>query len=256
MTMMKMVSSSLSSRIEQFLAHYREGGFKRVLKVLAYYGFAHGSALWLADIQILGLMDPAEAQSFQPLTGYSFEFATSMDLDAILACAPVVDREYLGLLFRKFFHDGSRCAIVLNEERVVGYLWAFTGEYVITLDDYRWRNLGVRLDSRSVFTGNAYVVSQHRGHGLFQRLKLYLMQHYPPGTHFYTSISDLNAPSLAANRRLGFSKLATLRFIGVFSHTLLYVREKENRRWRAFRTHWPNLKLDGIRLQTTSAVSS
>jgi GNAT superfamily N-acetyltransferase len=209
----------------------------------------------LADIQILGLVEPVEAQTFELLTGYTFGFATIMNLDAILDCAPVVNREHLDVLFRKFFRDGSRCAIVLNEERVVGYMWAFTDEYVVTLDDYRRRNLSVRLDSRSVFTGNAYVASPHRGRGLFQRLKLYLMQHYPPGTHFYTSISDLNAPSIAANRRLGFSKLATLRFIGVFSRTLLYVREKESRQWRAFRTRWPNLKLDGIRLQTTSADS-
>jgi GNAT superfamily N-acetyltransferase len=255
MTTLKMASSSLFSRLEQFLAHCREGGFKHVLKILAYYGFAHGWALWLADIQILGLVDPAETQTFQPLTGYSFEFATAMNLDAILACAPVVDRKHLGMLFRGFFRDGFRCAIVLNEERVVGYMWAFTDEYVVTLDDYRRRNLSVRLDSRSVFTGNAYVASPHRGRGLFQRLKLYLMQHYPPDTYFYTSISDLNAPSLAANRKLGFSKLATLRFIGVFSRTLLYVREKESRQWRAFHTRWPNLKLDGIRLQTTSADS-
>jgi hypothetical protein len=252
---MKMASSSLL-KLDRFLAHYREGGFGRVLKVLASYGFVHGWALWLADIQILGLMDPVETQTFQPLAGYTFGLATLMNLDAILACAPVVDREHLGVMFRKFFHDGSRCAIVLNEERVVGYVWAFTGAYVITLDDYRRRNLSVRLDSCSVFTGNAYVASLHRGRGLFQRLKLHLMQHYPPGTHFYTSISDLNAPSLAANRRLGFSKLATLRFIGVFSHTLLYVREKESHQWRAFRTRWPNLKLDGIRLQTASADSS
>lgn len=253
---MKMASSSLFSRLERFLAHYREGGLKRVLKVSAYYGFAHGLALWLTDIQILGLIEPVEAQTFQPLIGYTFGFATIMNLDAILACAPVADRAYLGVLFRKFFHDGSRCAIVLNEERVVGYIWAFTGEYVVTLDDYRRRNLNVRLDSRSVFTGNAYVTPQHRGRGLFQRLKLYLMRHYPPGTHFYTSISDLNIPSLAANHRLGFRKLATLRFVGVFSHTLLYVREKESRQWRAFHTRWPNLKLDGIWLQTASADSS
>jgi GNAT superfamily N-acetyltransferase len=252
---MKMASSSLFSRLEQFLAHYREGGFKRVLKVLAYYGFAHGWALWLADIEILGLVEPVDAQTFQLLTGYTFGFATIMNLDAILACAPVVDREHLGVLFRKFFRDGSRCAIVLNEERVVGYIWAFTGEYVVTLDDYRRRNLSVRLDSCSVFTGNAYVASQHRGRGLFQRLKLYLMQHYPPGTHFYTSISDLNAPSLAANHRLGFRKLAMLRFIGVFSRTLFYMREKDGRPWQAFRTRWPTLKLAGVQLQTVSANS-
>ena len=250
-----MASFSMRLKLNRLLAHYREGGFARIFKVLAPHGFAHGGLLWLADVQILGLMGTVETQMFQPLAGYTFGFATLMNLDAILACAPVADRAHLDVLFRKFFRTGSRCAIALNEARVVGYVWAFTGEYVITLDDYRRCNLNVRLDSRSVFTGNAYVMPQYRGRNLFQHLKLYLMQHYPSGTHFYSSIDDLNAPSLAASRRLGFRKLAMLRFVGVFSRTLLYVRETEDRRWRAFRTRWPILKLDGKRLQMDSANS-
>ena len=132
-----MASSSLL-KLDRFLAHCREGGFGRVLKVLASYGVGHGWALWMADIQILGLTDPLDIQTFQPLAGYTFAFATLMNLDAILACAPVVDRQHLGILFRKFFHDGSRCAIALNEGRVVGYIWAFTGEYVITPSTLLW----------------------------------------------------------------------------------------------------------------------
>ncbi|MCR4347878.1 MAG: hypothetical protein NUV55_11845 [Sulfuricaulis sp.] len=252
---MKTATSFLLLKLNRLLAHYREGGFVRIFKILASYGVANGGALWLADIQILRLMGAVETQTFQPLAGYTFGFATLMNLDAILVCAPNADRVHLDVMFRKFFRDGARCAVALNGERVVGYVWAFTGEYVITLDDYRRCNLNVRLDSRSVFTGNAYVIPPHRGRRLFQRLKLYLMQYYPPGTHFYTSIDDLNAPSLAANRRLGFRKLATLRFVGVFSRTMLYLREKDSQRWRAFRTHWPALKLDDGRLQTDSSNS-
>jgi hypothetical protein len=145
-------------------------------------------------------------------------------------------------------HGGSRCAIALHGDTVAGYIWCFSGEYMITLDDYRQRNLRVQLDPGSVFTGNAYVVPAHRQRGLFQRLKLFLMQTYPRDTRFYTWVNELNFPSLAANRRLGFRRLATLRFLGVFSRTLLFLRVMGGSRWRGFRTRWPVIKIEGERL--------
>ena len=246
---MKMVRRSLRSRFERILAHYRDGGIRRVLKHVANYACSHHWVLWMADMHILGLAGSTESQALQPLPNYTFRFATETDLDAILACAPLDERSQLDELFRKFFHAGTRCAIALFESRVVGYLWAFTGEYVITLDDYQRCNLHVRLPSGAVFTGTAYVALLHRGRGLYQRLKRHLMSGYPSDTNFYTSAGDLNAPSLAASRKLGFSTLATLRFVGVFSYTLLYVREAGNHRWRPLHTRWPALEFDGMRLR-------
>jgi GNAT superfamily N-acetyltransferase len=242
--------SLLLSRLKRILAHYRAGGFTRVLKHLLHYSCVHNWVLWLADIRILGLVGASETKTLQPLTGYTFGFATESDLNAILTSVPVADRNQYDKLFRKFFHEGYRCVIVLFDKHVAGYLWAFTGEYVITLDDYRRCNLSVRLPSGAVFIGNAYVVPAHRGHGLYRRMSLYLMRHCPPNACFYASISDLNAPSLAVNHKLGFKELATVRFIGVFSHTLLYIRENATHRWRSFRTRRPNVELDGARLRT------
>ena len=226
-----------------------------MLKHLLHYGSVHNWVLWLADIRILGLVGASETKTLQPLTGYTFGFATEGDLNAILTSVPVADRSHLDKLFRKFFHDGYRCVVVLFDKHVAGYLWAFTGEYVITLDDYRRCNLSVRLPSGAVFIGNAYVVPAHRGYGLYRRMSLYLMRHCPPGACFYASVSDLNAPSLAVNHGLGFKELATVRFLGVFSHVLLYVREAGSHRWRSFHTHWPDLKFDGARVQTVPQES-
>ena len=244
-----MASSLLLSRLKRILAHYRAGGFTWVLKHLFDYGCVHNWVLWLVDIRILGLVGASETKTLQPLTGYTFRFATESDLNAILTSVPDADRNHIDKLFRKFFHAGYRCVIVLFDKHVAGYLWAFTGEYVITADDYRRCNLGVRLPSGAVFIGNAYVVPAHRGHGLYRRMSLYLMRHCPPGACFYASISELNAPSLAVNHKLGFKELATVRFIGVFSRVLLYVREAGSHRWRWFHTRWSDLKFDGARVQ-------
>lgn len=245
-----MASFPLSYRLKRILAHYRAGGFARILKHLLDYGCVHHWVLWLADVKILGRVGTAETKTLQPISGYTFRSATENDLDAILLCIPVIDRSQLDSLFRKFFHDGYRCVFVLFDKQVVGYLWAFTGEYVITLDDYRRRNLRVSFPPDAIFIGNAYVTPAHRGHGLYQRMSLYLMERCPSSACFYVSISDLNAPSIAVNHKLGFTELATLRFIGVFRRTLLYMREKDSPRWRSFHTHWPDLRLDGTRMRT------
>jgi hypothetical protein len=245
-----MASSELPARFKRILAHYRAGGFTRALKLLCYYGCVHNWTLWLADIQILGRPGSVEAKPLEPLAGYYFGFATENQLNAILTCAPVADRGALDKLFRRFFHDGYRCVVTFFEERVVGYLWAFTGEYVITLDGYRRCNLRARLPAGAVFTGNAYVTPSHRGRDLYQRMGLYLMRHYPLGTCFYAAVIDLNAPSLKVNHRLGFTEMATARFIGAFSRTLLYIRAAGSRRWRPFFTSCSDLRFDGARLQT------
>lgn len=249
---MKMVQRSLHSRLERVLAHYRDGGIRRVLKHLAHYACSHHWMLWMADMEVLGLAGSTESPVLPLLPGYTFRFATETDLEAILACVPFTERSQLDKLFSKFFHNGTRCTVVLFESRVVGYLWAFTGEYVITLDDYRRCNLQVHLPAGTLFTGTAYVEPLHRGRGLYQRLTSYLVSEYPSGTSFYTSVSDLNAPSLAANRKLGFSTVATLRFIGVLSYKLLYIRETGGRRWYPLSTHWPVLRVEGMHLRIES----
>ncbi|MBI3779329.1 MAG: hypothetical protein HY274_10565 [Gammaproteobacteria bacterium] len=245
-----MASSLLWYRLKRILAHYRAGGFTRVLKHLLHYGCVHHWVLWLADIWILGLAGAPTTKTFPPLTRYTLRLATESDLNAILTCVPVADRNHLDRLFRKFFHEGHRCVVVLFDSHVAGHLWAFTGEYVITLDDYYRSNLSVRLPPNAVFFGNAYVGAAHRGQGLYQRMSLYIMQRCPPGAYFYTSVSDLNAPSLAVNHKLGFKELAIVRFIHVFPRTLLYIRANAAHGWRSFRARKPDTALDGTRLRT------
>lgn len=251
-----MASSLLWHRLKRILAHYRAGGFERVLKHLLHYGCVHHWVLWLADIRILGLAGVPATKTFPSLTRYSLRLATVSDLNAILTSMPVADRNHLDRLFRKFFHEGHRCALVLCDGRVAGHLWAFTGQYVITLDDYHRSKLSVRLPPNAIFFGNAYVGAAHRGHGLYQRMSLYLMRRCPPGAYFYTAVSDLNAPSLAVNHKLGFKELAVVRFVHVFSCTLFYIRANAAHRWRSFLARQPDVELDGTRLRTSLRDSS
>ncbi len=251
-----MASSQSPTRIKRILAHYHAGGFTRVLKHLLYYACVHNWILWWADIRILVRTGPVDTKPLKPLVGYAFGFAAESQLDAILSCVPDAERDSLDKLFRRFFHDGCRCVVAYSQKRVVGYLWAFAGEYVITLDDYRRCCLRTRFPSGAVFTGNAYVMPTHRGHDLYQHMGLYLMSHYPAGTCFYASVNDLNVPSLTVNQRLGFTEMTTARFVGVFSRTLLYMREAGDSRWRRFPAPWPDLQLDGKLSQALARDSS
>jgi len=220
----------MHSVITRLIESYSRFGWTGLQKRLAYYGCVHGWLFGVADIQILGLLGVTMPDGPALFAGYDFSLASPFDLDDILLCVPFGDRRKLAELFRGFFARGFRCAIARNNSAVVGFNWAFTGECVITPDDYRHSTV-VSLDSRSIFTGNAYVAPEHRGRGVIRQLKSLLFGHYPKGTSFYTAVNDLNASSLRANTHMGFQQLATVRYLITPFGARTYLKKRGDDRW-------------------------
>lgn len=221
----------MATRPARLIQALRRFGWKGVGKRIAYYGCTQSWVLGLADVQILGLL------AFNPETGQESpddcqcRLASPADLDAILLCSPLADRSKLHKLFLEFFSRGSQCAVARHNDVVIGYNWAFTDNYIITIDDYRRHMARVELEPGTVFTGNAYVRPEHRGRGVIRKLKCALFSHFPSGTRFYTAVSNLNSSSLRANTRIGFEKLATLRFTRSPFGNRIYLRENGGGRW-------------------------
>lgn len=221
---------------------------RRVLRYAQIPGLLH--------LAILGCMEPvwARSEDVEPPAGYFFTRAREDELDEMAGCVgnDPATRAQLAELYRRFYAAGHQCAIVRTQDRMIGHLWAFSREYIVTIDDYKKTNLPFELDSNSVFTGNAFVAPEHRNRGVFQHLKLFLMREYPAKTRFYTWVDQTNTPSLAANRALGFEQLAVLRFAGPVSHSFLSLREASARAWTHFGRHWPRLRLDGRHLLSST----
>lgn len=236
----------MATGVVRLFQSVRRFGWKGVAKRIAYLGCTHSWMLGIADVQVLGLTvyDPT-AGGRESLSDYVFQLASPADLNAILLCSPLAERDKLRTLFQGFFARGFRCAIARHNDTVVGYNWAFTGSYTITLDDYRHHTARVDLPPGTAFTGNAYVQPEHRGRGVIRKLKQLLFSRYPAGTRFYTAISELNRSSLRANTQVGFEKLATLRFTRTPFGNRVYLRAPDDCRWHYIGHTTTAIQIDG-----------
>jgi len=160
-------------------------------------------------------------------------------------------------LFTGFFAAGHNCAVARDQHGIVGYLWAFRGEYAVTFDEYGPLSMQAILEPNAVFTGNAFVRSDSRRRGIFRNLMHYLMRQYPPGAHFYTWIYRENTASLTAHWHLGFAPLATLRLLGLGSRAALWWRPADSAHWLRAGLRWPTMtmRLHGAHM-TISAPSA
>lgn len=158
-------------------------------------------------------------------------------------------RARLAELYRTFFAAGARCFVARLDDRMIGHLWAFSGEYTITVDDYRHTRLGLALDDGSVFTGNAHVTREFRNSGVFRQLKAFAVRDYPPGTRFYTWVDRMNDASLAVNRTMGYQPIARIRWTGRGARWNLALCPTGAASWtRLGRAPWPRLRLAADRL--------
>ncbi len=223
--------------------------FKRVLRYLRVPGTINLIVLGWAGPLLLPIEAPA---------GYEFSLASETDVEEISACSnrDIAARAYSTTLFRQFFRAGHRCAVVRARGEMIGHLWAFKDEYIITLDDYRYTRLTIALETTSIFTGNAYIAPRHRDHGVFRQLKLYLMHQHARGTRFYAWVDELNGASLAANRVLGFEPLAVLRFGGSETQRQLSLQTFNSDEWLALDRPWPVLRIAENRLLIETATTS
>jgi GNAT superfamily N-acetyltransferase len=240
--------TKVRGKMGQLVRDGRHGGFTRVGQRLLASAHIPG----LVSMVILGCSDPLPLAMADPATALDARFscADEADLDAIAACAdddPPTRAQRLGL-FRHFLAAGHCCAVARADDRVIGYVWAFAEAYLLTVDDYGHTRLPVGLEVGAIFTGNGYVTPSARNHGIFRHLKRYLMRQYPPGTPFYTSVNALNDASLAANRALGFTPLALVRFAGPLAHTRLSVCDLGTGHWTHFGRCWPAFTIAATRL--------
>jgi hypothetical protein len=197
-------------RVAQLRRDWSRGGWAGVLRRLSLSIRPTAS-----ELVILARHPPLLPADSEPrgVDDVELRFAGDSEVEQLAACAGHDPRQRARLaeLYRGFFASGARCLSARRNGRVIGHLWAFTGEYTITVDDYRHTRIPVALDAHSVFTGNGYVVHELRNSGVFRQLKLRLIQAYPAGTSFYTWVDRRNDASLQVNRAVGYTPIAQVR---------------------------------------------
>jgi len=245
------MTGSDRGRFAKGIALLRNESIGDLVRRAGAYAQHHGWILWSTEICVMYLRSLPETAGVEAPAGTVFSLAELSDLAAMVACAgEEEDSAHLFTLFAGFFAAGHRCAVARNRHGIAGYLWEFRDEYVLTLDAYGPHSMQVKLEPNAVFTGNAYVRPDSRRHGLYRNLKHFLMRQSPPETAFYTWINRQNTASLGANRNLGFTLLATLRFVGLGSGSALWWRPADSARWLRAGLRWPamTIQLSGARM--------
>ncbi len=238
------MTGSDGGRFARGVALLRSDGIGGLVRWAGDYAQRHKWVVWLTEFYVMYLLFMPEAAGLAGPADVVFSMADPSDLAAMVACTRGEEHPArLSALFTGFFAAGHNCAVARDQHGIVGYLWAFRGEYVLTFDAYGPHSMLVILEPNAVFTGNAFVRSDSRRRGIFRNLKHYLMRQYSPGTHFYTSINRENSASLTANRRLGFVPLATLRLLGLGSQAALWWRPADSAHWLRAGLRWPTMTM-------------
>ena len=178
--------------------------------------FVPRKLLFAHDFDVLGLAE-LNVRSLVALTGgYEFAVADASILEELVECTDIpasVELRRQGLA--RVLALGPSCITARRDGRLVAYLFAFTGEYLLTYDDYGPRTLRFALDEKAVFLGNVFIRAEYRMRGLFPHLLRFCVDSYPPGTRFFGHMDADNVHSFNSHRRLGFVPLLTITCLGV-----------------------------------------
>jgi hypothetical protein len=250
---MERIQVRLSRKLEHLVALLRSQSLMGLARQVVYRAYEYDLPFSVFDVYLFGHRGPCRYSASLPST-LRLSLASSDELPKILECAPQKHREHLRRLFEGFFAQGHRCAVAGSGEAIIGFLWAFTETYTLTLDDYRERSLKILIPTGGVFTGNAYVAPHQRQRGVFRALKTFLLQQYPEETVFYTEVQAVNLASLKVNRELGFTPFAVLRFKA--RRNVVAIRSSQASSSVVLRKPWPALRVDGLTVRPWQGNSS
>jgi GNAT superfamily N-acetyltransferase len=222
-------------------AYYRLGGWYEVALRFSQRALLPPWLFLLTEDVIVRLNCLNERSLSRVPEGYMYSQADGSVIEALLDCSSGFNRVLLRSVFERFFRQGARCFVARRGSQVVGYMWAFEGEYTLTYDNYQRLNLKLGLDGQSVFLGNGFIHETHRLKGLFQHLLAFIIDKWPPGTRFYSAIERTNDRSLSSHLRLGFTESFRVLCISLFSGIRYFRRAAGEGIWRAHDRHEPIL---------------
>jgi hypothetical protein len=228
-----LVGASLPlAKLGNLVRYYRRGGWYEVVLRFSARRWLSDRLFLVSETQILELVELNVKAREDNLRDYSCAEADATAIDALLACSPAAMRTALRRSFAWFFAEGARCYVVIHAGRVIGYVWVFSGEYVLTFDNYGRRNLTIPLDDRSVFIGNAMIEEDYHLRGLFQLLIRHAVRRLPPDTRVYSAADRTDDRSLLSHERIGFVRRARILCVTVLGIARFFRRDSEGQPWR------------------------
>jgi len=217
--------------LKDMIGYYRRGGWYEVALRFSARGLLSDRLFLMNETQILELAQLSITVRDQILRDYSCAQADETSIEALLACSPEASRAVLRDSFQLFFAENARCYVVRRKDCVVGYVWLFSRQYVLTFDNYRSRNLTVALDDRTVFIGNAMIEENYHHKGLFQFLIRHAVGQLPSDTRVYSAADRTDDRSLSSHYRVGFVRHRSILCVTWLGTTRFFRRDREGEPW-------------------------
>ena len=151
------------------------------------------------------------------------------ELDKIYSVKDELNIDYKKKLYEYFISNGNICFVAKSmNEKVVGHIWTFKNEYILTSDDYKKTNLKIPLNIYQRFLGNGFIEKEYRLKGIFPILMKSIVNEYCTNTTFFTAIDKSNRNSFNSHKRLGFQEVGNVNSIRILSH---YFYVQKNLQW-------------------------
>jgi len=190
---------------QNFYRLFQDGKyFDIALRVVDYYFPRAVITLGRSDILVLNGKVPTLRRTPKDATVRTGGFP---ELKDVLDCFEGDgSRDMRWRLFRSYLDRGARLHVVETKGKIVGYLWGFQSEYVLTYDDYVRSNIRLRMKEPAIFFGDGYVNPAYRMKGLWPFMMARVIAGYLEEgvTTFYANIDAYNKHSYDSHRRLGF----------------------------------------------------
>lgn len=220
-------------KMSRLAAHFQKGGVYEVLLRFSALEHMAKGLLYFAEADILLWKRKVCVTNPPALAGYVYEQVSRSALGELTACSGSMPNKRVGL-FEKFMDQGARCHAMRHDGRIVAYCWTFAKEYLLTFDEYRVRNIRLRLRADDVFLGNVFVAEAHRRQGVFSVLFDNVVWQWPGQTRFYSWVERTNDSSLQAHANLGFAPFLRILCVTIGGVTGYWLRSAEDQAWRYF----------------------
>lgn len=224
---------ALLTKIDRMFDTYKAGGTLLVFERLCSYGYIPGYIFYISSMDILK-MGHINKKIIRSSSTYTFKQIFIEDIEKLVNIAKEeLDESNIRGIFISYFHKKNQCFVAINSDNeVVGYIWVFSGKYVLTWDEYRSRNIEIKLQQHQKVLSDLYIRKADRMRGVYPLLLKFCINQHSQGTIFLTTILNTNQESLKSAMRLGFQSIGKVTNIGIFKRNYYKYKVPGLRCWK------------------------
>jgi len=130
--------------------------------------------------------------------------------------------------YDNYVRQGIEHWAALQNGRVAGVVWLYTGYYLAQWEGYDAWLLHIETEPTAKFVCNVFVSPQCRGQGIFPLIAQRCFSEYPD-SEFYSCIASSNTPSIRSHEKVGFRQCAVAYYLRLFQITFCYFVTKTGR---------------------------